>query len=583
MLRYDEDGNLDFAASVDPTIGVPSSDVAAAPAILNRHDGQFVYVDLGHSGARGPMGEFRIWDGRVWRRDANETVVHRWINTFWVALYDAITNLERHIETVAANRRSELIRSGMAETAARRQVAEEVIKPMKSSLRPLLAYHTALGKNSNCDALAKRMTRRGAIVKTVDDFDAVEQMLVCGNVVLDFTDADEFNDISRMHVHAHSSTRMVSMSTTTDYRPEARCPLFMSYIEGVLPDPETRRFLQKVLGSALLGKPRGKTVVNLIGERSSGKSVLLTVLQHVLGKQYVESTMAKTFIAKRGGRDADGPSPALHALRKAKMVVSSEPDAGDRWDAGLLKTLTGRDEVTSRAVYGREILKWRPRFVIILASNQFVRLSVEDQAMVKRVAPVHFPVTFLTPGRDMPAEDIPPGRLAIPDLDDRICRSDEEMSGVLNWLIEGLALFFKEGLQEPDSIEEMRMEMEADSSQAIRWLRDRMQDDVIGQLSLDEIEDRGSVSHGDIPPKAQRMQVSDAYADYKAWCTEQEIGSKYRQGKINFARDIAKSGGSSTSKTVKLPSGQSGFDRLYWKAWRSGYTGEVAGKWDEYL
>ena len=79
--------------SVDEVVGVPQHDITAAPAILDRHEGEFFYVDNGKSGARGPGGEFRVWDGRVWKRDANEATVHRWIGAFWTALLDSSSDI----------------------------------------------------------------------------------------------------------------------------------------------------------------------------------------------------------------------------------------------------------------------------------------------------------------------------------------------------------------------------------------------------------------------------------------------------------------------------------------------------------
>ena len=117
LLAYTEAGDLDLQMLVDEVVGVPQHDITAAPAILDRHEGEFFYVDNGKSGARGPGGEFRVWDGRVWKRDANEATVHRWIGAFWTALSDSIGHLERHVETVAGERRAELIASGVAEPA----------------------------------------------------------------------------------------------------------------------------------------------------------------------------------------------------------------------------------------------------------------------------------------------------------------------------------------------------------------------------------------------------------------------------------------------------------------------------------
>jgi putative DNA primase/helicase len=415
------------------------------------------------------------------------------------------------------------------------------------------------------------MCSERTLVCSEDEFDSVPEFLVCSNGVFDLGVTEETRGGS-MELLPHESVRRVTLRTRVEYRPEADCPMFKKYLREVLPDPEVRKFLQKALGSSLLGKPKDKKMINLIGPRNSGKSILLEVLRDALG-DYCEWINPQVLTAKRNGTDPDKASPSLHATRLAKLVVASEPDSGDRWDAGLLKALTGRDMVHSRNMYGN-LTKWTPRFLIVLASNDFVRLNVEDEALVARIAPVRFPKSYVLPEGDeggVPVwpEGTPEDQRADKHLSERIRASEEEMSGVLNWLLEGLRMFLREGLNEPDAVREERGAMEKDSSLVVTWLEAAKEDGIIGELTLAEAALHGAAA-GSVVPKKDRVTVREAWDDFCHWYEEEGYGEGGRGsgkppiGKNTFSRVLGKKG-SSEKKAVLLGGGKTGYDLLYWK------------------
>lgn len=571
LLVYDDDGALDFSGSVDDVDGVPQDDVTAAIAILNRHDGEFFYVETGSSGMSGIKGEFRVWNGRTWSRDAHETTAFRWSNELWQALGECVGQLEQHIETTAANRRAELIASGMSEASARQQVTREVIKPMLERVKPIKVYRKRIGQNSGQGALVSRMTRRATIVVDADEFDNEPGLLVVGNGVLDMSDAMERRDPSLVALLPHDPIRRVHMNTTVDYVPSARCPLFMAYLTGVVPDPDVRHYLHKAIGYAMLGRPTEKVVFNLIGPKDSGKSILLKVLSAVM-QGYAQSIPPAVLLAKRGSTaDPERPQPMLHALRKARFVVASEPDENARWDSGKLKALTGGDEMLTRTLH-KEVVPWTAKFSLFIASNQFVKLSVEDKAIVERIAPVEFPNRFLRPRHDRPLDSIPEHMRADVNLEARIVSSQAELEGVLAWMVEGLKLYLVEGLPEPLSVSKRRDDMEKDSSTVIECLEDLIEHGHITVLSDDEAAGRGK---GADYPLDQRVGVKEFHEAYIAWCEENH--EKFPESWRKIGEKIGYRG-STTGATVKARSGNKVFDRLIWTRGDEGVRGPRRGR-----
>ena len=273
------------------------------------------------------------------------------------------------------------------------------------------------------------------------------------------------------------------------------------------------------------------------------------------------------FTTKKHGKNPDAASPMLHSARLAKMVVASETDPGDRWDSGLLKALTGRDTMHSRNMYG-SLTKWTPRFLIVMASNHFVKLDAEDTAIIQRIAPIKFPKSYVKPDKDSDGNDVWPD--GVPEdqradiyLADRIRGSEEEMSGVLNWLLDGLRLYLRDGLGETDWIRSERSAMEQDSSMAVQWLEARKEDGVIGVLTREEAALHGAAL-GSVVAKKDRLTHGAAYADFIEWCEAEGIPEKSRFGKVRFGKEI-EIRGSSTGKKENLGEKVMGFDLLYWK------------------
>ena len=568
FLVFDKDGKLDFEKTTDDLFGIPRHDVTSAKIILIRHQEEFFYIALDDK--RGAKGQIRIWNGRVWESDLNDGTVSAWVQQFWKALRRALDTVKGYIQSVGEQKLAEFLATGMTEEAARKRL-EGVIKPMNARLMKFEQYWEGLGKNTNQRALITQMCSERTLVCKDDEFDSVPEFLVVPNGVFDLG-VTESTGGSSLDLLPHSSARRVTMMSHVEYRPGVDCPMFKKYLEEVLPDPDTREYLQKALGSSLLGKPKDKKLINLVGPTNSGKSILLEVIRDVLG-EYCDWLNPQVLMAKKGvAKDPDKASPSLHATRLSKIVVASEPDSGDRWDSGLLKALTGRDYVKSRNLYG-QFVNWTPRYLIVIASNDFVKLSVEDEALVQRIAPIKFPKSYVLPFKDAAGEDVwpegtPEDQRADKHLSERIRASEDELSGVLNWLLEGLQMYLRDGLGETDAIRAERLLMESDNSLVVSWLEARVAEGVLGRLTLEEAARHGKAL-GSVVAKKDRVLLKEAWHDFCAWYADEGYGEGGRGsdkppiGKMTFSKVLGKKA-SSTKEPASLAGAGTGFDLLFW-------------------
>lgn len=202
-------------------------------------------------------------------------------------------------------------------------------------------------------------------------------------------------------------------------------------------------FIQKAMGYALSGDVSEQCLFILWGTGANGKSTFLNVLQYLFG-DYACNTMIETFTKKNSEQSND-----LARLKGARLVTTSEIEQGKPMSESLIKTVTGEDDITARFLYG-EYFSFKPTFKIFMATNHKPKIRGADNGIWRRIKMIPFTVTIPAEQRDK-------------KLTEKLIA---ENSGILNWLIDGYALWVKEGLNnEPKAVteanDEYRFDMDA--------------------------------------------------------------------------------------------------------------------------
>lgn len=563
VVWEDEDrGVVDEQASLER---VPRHDASVGDEIIREYPGRLFSVpDAGRSGS----GVFRVWEGRMWAEDLGGGTLGMLLAEYWEAMGKALDAIS---DAVRERARAEAESMGLNVEEAMQAAMEQFRKRWKRHLD----YHESLGNTARRRAIRDYLGQHRPVILSDDDFDTVPEFMVLRNGVLDlgvtervFVEGGEWN----VELMPHDPVRKVTMCAALDYDPSAVAVEFLQYLERALPLEEQRRYLQKVLGSTLTGRPRDRMMVNLIGPPATGKSVLLEVMDSVLG-DYCEFVMANVFLVPRGGsaRDANAAMPSLHAMRKAKLVVASEPDSKSEWNSGLLKAISGRDAIRSRALYKDEV-RWTPRFVVVVASNDYIRLDVKDEAMIRRIHPVEFSVQFRFPGVGEEWEDVPAEQRADPNLTSKIIGSEVERSGVLNWLLEGLRMYLEEGIGETSEVVRAREVMVRGMSEPLEWLGQMLEEGVLVQAP------KGSTA---IPIK-YTIGLKIAYNLFMNWRMENEEFGPYKLKTFrtqigNEASNFGPAGLKRRGYTLSTGEGNEYvLDRLAWADWQERYRADGA-------
>lgn len=286
-------------------------------------------------------------------------------------------------------------------------------------------------------------------------------------------------DLHTGELHPHDRAHLMTHTFGAAYNPQAACPQFEQFMAQAIPDEAMRRYVQRALGYSLLGDADQRSMFLIVGPSGTGKSTLMDTMRELFAG-YGATAPAGTFRAVRNDKT---PNNDLHSLRGARFVTTSETSEGAAFDEELLKRLTGRDKVTSRALY-QEHVEWVPEFTLWLATNHMPRLNSDDDAIWRRTKLIPFTTVFLGDGQ-------------IPDMARKVLVP--EADGILNWLLAGLRDFLANGLQEPQEVRELTQEQRVQADSVARFMDDRLTDGVV-------LEDEGL-----------RIRSSELFAMYVEW------------------------------------------------------------------
>jgi putative DNA primase/helicase len=257
-----------------------------------------------------------------------------------------------------------------------------------------------------------------------DEFDADDWFLNLENGVL---------NLRTFEFLPHNPNWKLTKLAPVTYDPDADCPKWKAFLQRIFHGNERLiRFVQRAVGYSLTGSTREQCLFFLHGTGANGKSTFLEVIRALLG-DYAVTAEFSTFVADRKSSVRND----IARLHSARLVTAIEVGEGKRFAEELIKTLTGGDTVAARFLY-REFFEFKPRFKVWLAANYKPEIRGSDYAIWRRIRLVPFTVT------------IPPEE-QIPDLAEQL---KEELSGILNWALEGLRDWLTNGLQPPPEVTE---------------------------------------------------------------------------------------------------------------------------------
>jgi len=333
-------------------------------------------------------------------------------------------------------------------------------------------------------ALRFALSNDDPLLVRMEDFDADPLLLGVANGVVDLR-TGEFRDAR--------PGDLIRRTTSVSWQGiDAPCPLWTPWLEEIIgEDPEVAAFLQRVFGYAITGLSCEPLFVVLAGEGRNGKSVLMETLGKVCG-DYMAPIPAELLLDQGQSRDADKPTPTIMSLNGTRIAYAGENDENRKFSIARVKWLSGDDRLTGRYMWDRDPSSFYPTHTLFLLTNHPPHAGAHEYAFWDRMRLVKFPYRYV----DNPkAENERQRDRTIPG------RLEQELSGILAWMVKGSLLYQRDGISPPKSV--------LASTEDYRRNEDHLQDFI--EQCLEQFDGAG------LPDPERRTNASDIYDLYSRW------------------------------------------------------------------
>jgi putative DNA primase/helicase len=421
---------LDFCAGLD------HSDTDNAKRLLSYFEGEILVIE--QRGAKEPM--MGVYDGRRWDFQQGPelaTLKAQRVGDFMKIESTRIKPDKAWQE--AWDIAAPLLEIDEGERTKQQRAAIDLADEYRSLYSKRLKSHLRAAESSKNAARVNAMKRMAAphVSRPPGEFNAHPLRFACQNATLTFTrieDTDGNCQSVRLEVlEGHDSGHLITHLAAARYDRRAQCPRWMEFLERVQPDPKVRRLIQVGSGLGLVAEKVQKLFF-MYGSGANGKSVYMETITRLLGDMAV--TLPATSLIGESGPGGGAQADIARLYGRRFLRVKELPE-GENLKEKLVKELTGGEMITARDLFSG-YMDFEPVFVAMMSGNGYPRINGIDEGIWRRMAVVHW-------GVRIPEEE----RI---EFDELLRIFEEEFSGILNWLIEGVAIYLKEGLVIPDAV-----------------------------------------------------------------------------------------------------------------------------------
>ncbi|WP_336514920.1 phage/plasmid primase, P4 family [Pollutibacter soli] len=217
----------------------------------------------------------------------------------------------------------------------------------------------------------------------------------------------------------HRAEDFLTHQLPFEYNSAANSPLFHIFLDKVLPGREEQMILQEYLGYVFVDAKKLKLekVLLLYGGGANGKSVFIEVLSALLGPDNVSRFSLESITDPKGYSRAE--------LSNKLLNLSTE--ISGRLDKGIFKQLASGESVEARFIYGSPFTM-ENYARLLFSTNELPKETENSNGFFRRWQIVPFDVTIPEHEQDK-------------ELSKKII--DAELSGVFNWVLDGLNRLLK--------------------------------------------------------------------------------------------------------------------------------------------
>lgn len=416
----------------------------------------------------------------------------------WRRYIDAETQIVEVVDKYFIQDIANLHKTVAAEMSEARGESQEKSLKLNSGLLNLIAR---LKKMTPLVSVIRRAKSNFIVENFSDLLDSRGDLLGMKNGVIDLS-----SGMARFR--SGKPEDYISKTTGIDYRVDfndehATVKKYNEYLFMVHCNSNIRHFHKLHLAS-LLGACTEKMLFVLTGEFNNSKSAEMKILRKAMGEYYVD--FPTTVVTGKKG-SAGAASPELAQAKNTRVAVMAEPDEGENFQGGMLKTLTsgGLDSMFTRKLY-QDGCSMEITVHLVIVCNKVPPVPRVDRAVKERVVVVPYQSTFSHDAPDDPEEQFKQKRFKI---DKRFERQIPELALAMLWqMVQDYALYRKEGLVIPQEVKERT---------SLYW----SETDIFKSFFAENME---KVAAGE--KDSNYTNLKELYTRYREWFTEMCPGMK---------------------------------------------------------
>lgn len=219
-----------------------------------------------------------------------------------------------------------------------------------------------------------------------------------------------------VQLRPHDSSDFFHYALPYPYMPDAECPRFHQFLDEVLPEAEAQNLLGEYVGYCMTKNIKCEKMLALYGYGSNGKSVLLDIIEMLFGSSNVSNVSLQELT-----EDAE----RLSMIENKMVNISHESDR--ELNASKLKMLVSHEPVVVRELYVGSHTMYD--YANLITSFNILPMAENTHGFYRRFIIVPFNVTIAREKADV-------------NLSKKLAK---ELSGILNWALEGLKRLIANG------------------------------------------------------------------------------------------------------------------------------------------
>lgn len=240
-----------------------------------------------------------------------------------------------------------------------------------------------------------------------------------GQVMINACNHTVIVDDDSIKTKDHDATDYFFQSLPYPYDPGATYPGWQEFLDTVLPDKDVQKVVQEFFGICLAPSLHVEKALVNIGTGANGKSVMMNIMTHVLGEDNV---------SHYGINGLCDEKSTTRIMLQHKLLNAATEFSGKIWDNGFFKMLVSGEPVEAKRLY-QDPITMTEYARLAFNCNSAPKSRDSSDGFIRRLLMIEFSVK------------IPPEKQD-PDLADKL---KSEASGILNWCIEGLQRYLKNG------------------------------------------------------------------------------------------------------------------------------------------